>query len=92
MAIAIGYCQKNISYSVVICNLDEQVQLQFRGTNDVKENDAIFNYRRKYLPTQQVSSSMSVLHIHITQDILHMLADLKNNAASDFFSASVSSR
>lgn len=34
--------------------LPTEVQLQFRGANDLKENDAIFNYRRKYLPTQQV--------------------------------------
>ncbi|CAJ1809605.1 unnamed protein product [Sphenostylis stenocarpa] len=35
--------------------LPTEVELQFRGSNDVKENDAIFNYRRKYLPTQQVA-------------------------------------
>ncbi|XP_014497814.1 uncharacterized protein LOC106759248 isoform X1 [Vigna radiata var. radiata] len=35
--------------------LPTEVELQFRGANDVKENDAIFNYRRKYLPTQQVA-------------------------------------
>lgn len=32
-----------------------QVELQFQGSGDVREKDAIFNYRRKYLPTQQVS-------------------------------------
>ncbi|KAJ1387599.1 Pre-ATP-grasp domain superfamily [Sesbania bispinosa] len=35
--------------------LPTEVELQFLGENDVKENDAIFNYRRKYLPTQQVA-------------------------------------
>ncbi|KAL2330630.1 hypothetical protein Fmac_018211 [Flemingia macrophylla] len=35
--------------------LPTEVELQFCGANDVKENDAIFNYRRKYLPTQQVA-------------------------------------
>lgn len=35
--------------------LPTEVELQFLGANDVKENDAIFNYRRKYLPTQQVA-------------------------------------
>lgn len=31
-----------------------QVEIQFHGSVDVREEDAIFNYRRKYLPTQQV--------------------------------------
>ncbi|CAL5358502.1 unnamed protein product [Camellia sinensis] len=31
------------------------VELQFHGSADVNEKDAIFNYRRKYLPTQQIS-------------------------------------
>lgn len=31
-----------------------QVELQSHGTVDVREKDAIFNYRRKYLPTRQV--------------------------------------
>ncbi|MED6112269.1 hypothetical protein PIB30_060172 [Stylosanthes scabra] len=35
--------------------LPTEVELQFRGAKDVQENDAIFNYRRKYLPTQQVA-------------------------------------
>ncbi|KAK7294798.1 hypothetical protein RJT34_17694 [Clitoria ternatea] len=35
--------------------LPTEVELLFRGANDVKEKDAIFNYRRKYLPTQQVA-------------------------------------
>ncbi|XP_025695685.1 uncharacterized protein [Arachis hypogaea] len=35
--------------------LPTEVELQSRGANDVQENDAIFNYRRKYLPTQQVA-------------------------------------
>lgn len=34
--------------------IDGQVELQFHGSADVDEKDAIFNYRRKYLPTQQV--------------------------------------
>lgn len=40
------------------------MELQFLGENDLKENDAIFNYRRKYLPTQQVSISINVLFMH----------------------------
>ncbi|XP_056172700.1 uncharacterized protein LOC115685157 isoform X2 [Syzygium oleosum] len=35
--------------------LPTEVELQFRGNVDVREKDAIFNYRRKYLPTQQVA-------------------------------------
>ncbi|KAE9622274.1 putative D-alanine--(R)-lactate ligase [Lupinus albus] len=35
--------------------LPTEVELQFGGENELKENDAIFNYRRKYLPTQQVA-------------------------------------
>ncbi|XP_058110500.1 uncharacterized protein LOC131253491 isoform X4 [Magnolia sinica] len=35
--------------------LPTEVELQFCGSNDVREKDAIFNYRRKYLPTQQVA-------------------------------------
>ncbi|OIV98557.1 hypothetical protein TanjilG_12143 [Lupinus angustifolius] len=35
--------------------LPTEVELQFCGANDLKENDAIFNYRRKYLPTSQVA-------------------------------------
>ncbi|KAH7867287.1 hypothetical protein Vadar_031347 [Vaccinium darrowii] len=35
--------------------LPTEVELQFHGTADVDEKDAIFNYRRKYLPTQQVA-------------------------------------
>ncbi|XP_061355132.1 uncharacterized protein LOC133299657 isoform X2 [Gastrolobium bilobum] len=35
--------------------LPTEVELLVRGANDMKENDAIFNYRRKYLPTQQVA-------------------------------------
>ncbi|GLT54686.1 hypothetical protein SLA2020_278670 [Shorea laevis] len=34
--------------------LPTEVELQFHGSGDARENDAIFNYRRKYLPTQQV--------------------------------------
>ncbi|KAL5742417.1 hypothetical protein ACOSP7_029149 [Xanthoceras sorbifolium] len=34
--------------------LPTEVELQFHGSGDVREKDAIFNYRRKYLPTQQV--------------------------------------
>ncbi|KAF7825465.1 D-alanine--D-alanine ligase [Senna tora] len=41
------------SHPVVL--LPTEVELQFRGATDVKEKDAIFNYRRKYLPTQQVA-------------------------------------
>ncbi|XXG39900.1 hypothetical protein AAC387_Pa01g0745 [Persea americana] len=35
--------------------LPTEVELQFSGSSDVREKDAIFNYRRKYLPTQQVA-------------------------------------
>lgn len=35
--------------------LPSEVELQFHGSVDVTEKDAIFNYRRKYLPTQQVA-------------------------------------
>ncbi|GMN40489.1 hypothetical protein TIFTF001_009710 [Ficus carica] len=35
--------------------LPTEVELQFQGKVDVREKDAIFNYRRKYLPTQQVA-------------------------------------
>jgi hypothetical protein len=53
--------------------LDEQVELQFVGASDVKESDAIFNYRRKYLPTQQVSRRVYVFAC--TLDILQILSD-----------------
>ncbi|XP_050210829.1 uncharacterized protein LOC126661095 [Mercurialis annua] len=35
--------------------LPTEVELQFHGSSDVSETDPIFNYRRKYLPTQQVA-------------------------------------
>ncbi|XP_015897668.4 uncharacterized protein LOC107431289 isoform X1 [Ziziphus jujuba] len=35
--------------------LPTEVELQFHGSVDIREKDAIFNYRRKYLPTQQVA-------------------------------------
>ncbi|KAG5550707.1 hypothetical protein RHGRI_015610 [Rhododendron griersonianum] len=35
--------------------LPTEVELQFHGSADVDKKDAIFNYRRKYLPTQQVA-------------------------------------
>ncbi|KAL6132986.1 hypothetical protein ACLB2K_065223 [Fragaria x ananassa] len=41
------------SHPVVL--LPTEVELQFLGSVDVGEKDAIFNYRRKYLPTQQVA-------------------------------------
>ncbi|WCJ27957.1 D-alanine--D-alanine ligase family [Euphorbia peplus] len=34
--------------------LPTEVELLFQGSTDIGEKDAIFNYRRKYLPTQQV--------------------------------------
>ncbi|KAJ9548919.1 hypothetical protein OSB04_021462 [Centaurea solstitialis] len=34
--------------------LPTEVELQSSNSDDVSEKDAIFNYRRKYLPTQQV--------------------------------------
>ncbi|CAK7336658.1 unnamed protein product [Dovyalis caffra] len=33
--------------------LPTEVELKFHGSVDVREKDGIFNYRRKYLPTQQ---------------------------------------
>ncbi|KAJ8753834.1 hypothetical protein K2173_000088 [Erythroxylum novogranatense] len=41
------------SHPVVL--LPTEVTLQFHGSVDLKEKDAIFNYRRKYLPTRQVA-------------------------------------
>lgn len=41
------------SYPVVL--LPTEVELHFQDSADVGETDAIFNYRRKYLPTQQVA-------------------------------------
>ncbi|KAL8141033.1 hypothetical protein V2J09_007054 [Rumex salicifolius] len=41
------------SHPVVL--LPTEVELQIHGTFDAMEKDAIFNYRRKYLPTQQVA-------------------------------------
>lgn len=41
------------SHPVVL--LPTEVELQFLGSGDLQEKDAIFNYRRKYLPTQQVA-------------------------------------
>ncbi|KAM3737847.1 hypothetical protein ACB098_09G087300 [Castanea mollissima] len=41
------------SHPVVL--LPTEVKLQFHGSVDITEKDAIFNYRRKYLPTQQVA-------------------------------------
>ncbi|KAL7265645.1 hypothetical protein ACSBR1_003431 [Camellia fascicularis] len=35
--------------------LPTEVELQLHGSANVNEKDAIFNYRRKYLPTQQVA-------------------------------------
>lgn len=35
--------------------LPSEVELQFHGSGAIREKDAIFNYRRKYLPTQQVA-------------------------------------
>ncbi|KAK4268487.1 hypothetical protein QN277_025140 [Acacia crassicarpa] len=35
--------------------LPTEIELQLLGATDMKEKDAIFNYRRKYLPTQQVA-------------------------------------
>ncbi|XP_057972095.1 uncharacterized protein LOC131160433 isoform X2 [Malania oleifera] len=35
--------------------LPTEVELQSHGNANVREKDAIFNYRRKYLPTQQVA-------------------------------------
>ncbi|KAL5166730.1 D-alanine--D-alanine ligase [Glycine soja] len=52
-AIVLDVGSASDSFPVVL--LPTEVELQFRGANDVKENDAIFNYRRKYLPTQQVA-------------------------------------
>ncbi|KAK1311997.1 hypothetical protein QJS10_CPA07g01232 [Acorus calamus] len=49
-----------VAYGIDDCiekakDIISKVELQFFGSGDVKEKDAIFNYRRKYLPTQQVA-------------------------------------
>ncbi|KAK4771280.1 hypothetical protein SAY87_031812 [Trapa incisa] len=52
-AIVLDVGSRSSSHPVTL--LPTEVELQFRGTIDVREKDAIFNYRRKYLPTQQVA-------------------------------------
>ncbi|XP_059668105.1 uncharacterized protein LOC132313381 [Cornus florida] len=42
------------SDTLPIVLLPTEVELHSHGSADVNEKDAIFNYRRKYLPTQQV--------------------------------------
>lgn len=41
--------------SLPVVLLPTEVELQVHGSVDLREKDAIFNYRRKYLPTQQVA-------------------------------------
>lgn len=45
--------------------LPTEVELQLQGSLDALEKDAIFNYRRKYLPTQQVHQSVNSLGLLI---------------------------
>jgi hypothetical protein len=50
-AIVLDVGSGSVCHPVVL--MPTEVQLQFHGIGDPKEN-AIFDYRRKYLPTQQV--------------------------------------
>lgn len=43
------------SNSSPVTLLPTEVELHFRSSSDAAESDEIFNYRRKYLPTQQVT-------------------------------------
>lgn len=43
------------SNSSPVTLLPTEVELQFHGSSDTTESEEIFNYRRKYLPTQQVA-------------------------------------
>ncbi|XP_013629915.1 PREDICTED: uncharacterized protein LOC106335833 isoform X4 [Brassica oleracea var. oleracea] len=54
--------------------LPSEVQLQFHGSGDPEE-DAIFDYRRKYLPTQQVFATLLALMdgIWLPLQIYHQL-------------------
>ncbi|KAB1224534.1 Heat shock protein 82 [Morella rubra] len=72
--------------SVLHCHpvvlLPTEVELRFHGSGDAKEKDAIFNYRRKYLPTQQISGmkqtsfffsklqSYSLVLRHTTEEVI----------------------
>ncbi|XP_019092536.1 PREDICTED: uncharacterized protein LOC104745036 isoform X2 [Camelina sativa] len=51
-AIVLDVGSGSVCHPVVL--MPTEVQLQFHGSSDPKE-DAIFDYRRKYLPTQQVT-------------------------------------
>ncbi|GAV80851.1 Dala_Dala_lig_N domain-containing protein/Dala_Dala_lig_C domain-containing protein [Cephalotus follicularis] len=52
-AIVLDVASASDSHPVVL--LPTEVELHFHGSADVREKDAIFNYRRKYLPTEQVA-------------------------------------
>ncbi|XP_022157299.1 uncharacterized protein LOC111024031 [Momordica charantia] len=52
-AIVLDVGSGSVCHPVVL--LPTEVELQFHGWADAGEKDAIFNYRRKYLPTQQVT-------------------------------------
>ncbi|XP_028096364.1 uncharacterized protein LOC114296271 [Camellia sinensis] len=61
-----------------------QVELQFHGSADVNEKDAIFNYQRKYLPIQQLvpggsPDSECAVVCKIAFVSVVKLADLKKN-------------
>lgn len=56
-----------------------QVQLRFHGTVDVREKDAIFNYRRKYLPTQQVKDCPAFILHGVKHLILHLFTNIIPN-------------
>lgn len=75
------------SMNLKLC-LNDQVKLQFHGSVDITEKDAIFNYRRKYLPTQQVQVYRSTtsclilvntcihnaqMHLHIFEGFMPMI-------------------
>ncbi|KAG7576527.1 Pre-ATP-grasp domain superfamily [Arabidopsis thaliana x Arabidopsis arenosa] len=51
-AIVLDVGSGSVCHPVVL--MPTEVQLQFHGSGDLQEN-AIFDYRRKYLPTQQVT-------------------------------------
>ncbi|MED6198180.1 hypothetical protein PIB30_063612 [Stylosanthes scabra] len=54
-SIGVGVAYGSSTHRRPVVLLTTEVELQFRGAKDVQENEAIFNYRRKYLPTQQVA-------------------------------------
>lgn len=64
----------SIYFGIYFFGIKNQVEIQLHGNSDVREKDAIFNYRRKYLPTQQVCNSV-LCRSHLEHDSCynHML-------------------